>query len=217
MDSLLREITALPGVFGCFVFSGERHVIGSKMPPIFRKENINSIANLLARTVQIGHTAQLDFKEIELRYNESLLMIKPLKKEALLILICEPNANKSLIAMTSGILAGEIEIAMARSLKLHPSSHSASRPTETIQASQIDKIETDRVLAPVLEQIQEVLAMAIGPIAGPVMKDNVEIWTNQNAPSISTLPALTKLLCTEIDDKNLEQKFIAEVKKIATR
>lgn len=213
MDSLLQEITALPGVFGCFVYSGERQVVGSKMPPIFRKDNIKAIGSLLARTVQTGRMAQLGFKKIEIKYNESLLMIKPLENEALLVLICEPNANKSLIAMTAGMLAGDIEIAMAQAIKAHPISSPPSRPAETIQASQVEEAEIDEKIAPVLEQIKEALAMAIGPIAGPVMKDNIEIWSKQNTPSLSSLPALAKLLCSEIDDKILEQKFMAEVNK----
>jgi len=127
--------------------------------------------------------------------------------------ICEPNANKSLIAMTAGMLAGDIEIAMAQAIKAHPISSPPSRPAETIQASQVEEAEIDEKIAPVLEQIKEALAMTIGPIAGPVMKDNIEIWSKQNTPSLSSLPALAKLLCSEIDDKILEQKFMAEVNK----
>jgi hypothetical protein len=113
MDSLLQEITILPGVLGCFVFSSEQQIAGSKMPPIFRKNSIKTIGNLLTRTIQIGNMAQLDFKGIEIRYNESFLRINPLPKGALLIIICEPNANKSLISMTTGMLAEDIAAAMA--------------------------------------------------------------------------------------------------------
>ncbi len=216
MDSLLQELTALPGVFGCFVYSGKRQIAGSKMPPIFRKNNINAIGSLLARTFQIGRTAQLGFKEIEIKYNESMLMIKPLADEALLVLICEPNANKSLIAMTAGMLAADIEIAMAQGIIAQPISNPSSHPAETIQASQVKEAEVNEEINPALDQIKRALAMAIGPIAAPVMKDNIEIWSRQNTPSLSSLPALAKLLCSEIDDKTLEQKFMAEIRKFTT-
>ncbi len=213
MDSLLQEITALPGVFGCFVYSGKRQIAGSQMPPIFRKNNINAIGSLLARTIQIGRTAQLGFKEVEIKYNESMLIIRPLENEALLVLICEPNANKSLIAMTAGMLATDIEIAIARGIIAQPISSTPSRPPETIQANQVEETKINEEITPVLEQIKKALAMAIGPIAAPVMKDNIEIWSKQHRPSLSSLPALEKLLCSEINNKVLAQKFMAEVKK----
>jgi len=214
MDSLLQELTTLPGVFGCFVYSGNRQIVGSKMPPIFKKNNISTIGSLLARTVQIGRTAQLGFKEIEIKYNESMLKIRPLEGGALLVLICEPNANKSLIDMTTGMLASDIEIAMAQGIIAQPISSPLSRPTETIQASQVEEAEINEEIAPVLETIKKALAMAIGPIAAPVMKDNIETWSRQNTPSLSSLPALAKLLCSEINDTHLEQTFMEEVKKL---
>ena len=218
MDSLLQEITALPGVFGCFVYSGgQQQIAGSKMPSIFRKNNIAAIGSLLARTVQIGGTAQLGFKEIEIKFNKSMLMARPLEDKALLVLICEPDANKSLIAMTAEMLADDIEIAMVQGIVAQPISNPSSHPAETIQASQVKEAEVNEEITPVLEQIKGALAMAIGPIAAPVMKDTIEIWSRQNTPSLSSLPALASLLCSEINNKKLEQKFMAEVKKLLTK
>jgi len=116
--------------------------------------------------------------------------------------------------MTAGMLAGDIEIAMAQGIIAQPISSHTSRTTETIQANQIEEAEVNEELTPVLEQIKRALAMAIGPIAAPVMKDNIETWSRQNTPSLSSLPALAKLLCSEINDTHLEQTFMAEVKKL---
>lgn len=206
MNSLLQEITTLPGVFGCFVYSGERQIAASKMPPIFQNNNIKAIGNLLSRTVQVGNMAKLDFKEIEIKYKESLLIIKALADQALLILICEPSANKSMIAMTIKMLAGDIETAMAQSMK--PTAAANNQPKQSKKSNTIKK------LIPTLKRIKKALVITIGPIAGPVIKDSIEIWAKQNKPSLSSLPALTKLLCKEIDNEELEQKFMAEIKDI---
>ncbi len=80
MDSLLQEINMLPGVLGCFVYDGKQQIAGSKMPPIFKENTIRSIGNLLARTVQMGSMAQLSFTDIEIKYNESLLLANPIDK-----------------------------------------------------------------------------------------------------------------------------------------
>ena len=219
MDSLLQEITILPGVLGCFVFNSKQQIAGSKMPPIFRENSIQTIGNLISRTVQIGSMAQLEFKGIEIKYNESLLLIIPLAQEALLIIICEPSVNKSLIAMTAGMLAQDLSAALANpiaSQAVRPQATTAASNTPPPQQNKPDEAEIDADLAPALERVKDALAMAIGPIAAPVMKDTIEVWAKQGAPSLSTLPALAELLCTEINDDELEQEFMAEIKNITT-
>ncbi len=219
MDSLLQEITILPGVLGCFVFNSEQQIAGSKMPPIFKENSIQTIGNLLNRTIQIGNMAQLDFKGIEFKYNESLLVIKPLPQQALLIIICEPNTNKSLISMTTGMLAEDIGKAMSNPMAYSaPNQPAAPKSSPTTPASQQEKptdlAEIDAELAQVLEKVKDALAMAIGPIAAPVMKDVIELWAKQGSPSLATLPALAELLCAEINDENLEKGFMTEIKTI---
>lgn len=218
MDALLQEITSLPGILGCFVYSGERKIVSSTMPPIFKKNNISTIANLLARTVQIGRMAELSIEEIEIKYHESLLMVRPFSKKALLVLICEPGANKALISMTLGILTEDLEdsIVQARQAQLTPTPPPSTRqqPTAAHVAPQ-KRTHIDSQLASILEQITDALAMAIGPIARPVMKDSVDIWARQQTPSTASLAALIKLLCVEIDNQDWEQEFLEEIKKIS--
>jgi predicted regulator of Ras-like GTPase activity (Roadblock/LC7/MglB family) len=223
MDSLLQEINMLPSVLGCFVYTAEQQIAGSKMPPIFKENNIKTIGGLLARINQMGGMAELHFTDIEIKYNESLIVITPLTKGALLVIICEPNANKSLINMTTGMLSRDIEAAMAQGITGTPVSSGVPAPkTQTAapqpaaQAAPPKEAEIDAALAPVLEQVKDALALAIGPIASPVMKDTIEVWAQQGAPSMATLPALAKLLCDEINDEDLEEEFMAELKNISS-
>lgn len=225
MDSLLQEINMLPGVLGCFVYDGKQQIAGSKMPPIFKENSIRSIGNLLARTVQMGSMAQLNFTDIEIKYNESLLLVNPLANGALLIIICEPSTNQSLVKMTTGMLTKDIETSMSlgsvpasRKPKQTPpvTSNSAALQQASKEASAPKEAEIDAELAPILEQVKEALALAIGPIAAPVMKDSIEIWATQNEPSIANIPTLAKILCEEINDVDLEEDFMAELKNINT-
>ncbi|MCF8057576.1 MAG: hypothetical protein K9K37_13190 [Desulfocapsa sp.] len=211
MDSLLQEINMLPSVLGCFVFNDEHQIAGSKMPPIFKENNITAIGNLLSRIIQMGTMAEFVFTDIEIKYNESLIVITPLSKGALLVIICEPSANKSLINMTTGMLSRDIEAAIAKGITGAPVGGSTAAPEP---AAPVQEALIDEALAPVLENVKDALAQAIGPIAGPVMKDTIEIWAQQGTPSADTLPALAKLLCDEINDKELEKEFMAELKTI---
>ncbi len=223
MDSLLQEINMLPSVLGCFVYNGEQQIAGSKMPPIFKENTIKTIGNLLARITQMGSVAALHFTDIEIKYNESLIVITPLAKGAVLVIICEPNANKSLINMTTGMLSKDIEAAMAQGMSGVPLSTPAPAPKAPTPVAQPDppkapavqEAEIDAELAPVLEQVKDALALAIGPIASPVMRDTIELWAQQEPPSKATLPALAKLLCEEINDEELEAEFMAELKNIS--
>jgi len=221
MDSLLQEINMLPSVLGCFVYNGEQQIAGSKMPPIFKENNINAIGSLLSRIIQMGSVAELNFTDIEIKYNESLIVITPMAKGSLLVIICEPSANKSLINMTTGMLSRDIEAAMAQGITgtIGSSPASASPQAQAPppqEAPPPKEAEIDAELAPVLEQVKDALALAIGPIAAPVMKDTIEIWAQQGTPSKATLPALAKLLRAEINDDELEEEFMSELKNISS-
>lgn len=215
MDSLLQEINMLPGVLGCFVYNSKQQVAGKKMPPIFKDNAIQSIGNLLARTVQMGSMAELNFTDIELKYNESAIIVNPLAGGALLIIICEPTTNKSLVSMTTGMLGKDIEAALAGAppQATHPPQPQTAPPVQN-NAPPPQEAEIGAELAPVLEQIKDALALAIGPIAAPVMKDSIELWAQQNEPTIANIPALAEILCTEINDEDLEDEFMTELKNI---
>ncbi len=217
MDSLLQEINMLPGVLGCFVYNDKQQIAGSKMPPIFKENAIRNIGNLLARTVQMGSMAQLNFTDIEIKYNESLLLANPLAGGALLIIICEPNTNQSLVKMTTGMLAKDLAASMSMgsvpptktTRQKAPATNNSPAPEQAPKEAEISA-----ELAPILEQVKEALALAIGPIAAPVMKDSIELWATQQEPSIANIPALAKILCQEINDVDLEEDFMAELKNI---
>ncbi len=223
MDSLLQEITMLPGVLGCFVFTNTQGIIGSKMPPIFKENNIKTIGSLLARTRQLGMAAQLDFSDMEIKYNESMLLVKPITKGSLLVIISEPNANKSLIVMTCGMMLPDLETAMknpvaqpkaAAPIPPAPAAPQAQQQQQPPPQAPPKEAEIGEELAPILEEMRDALALAIGPIAPPVMRDTIEIWAQQGPTTMDTLPALVKLLCEEINDAELEKEFMDEYRKI---
>ena len=224
MDSLLQEINMLPGVLGCFVYNNKQQLVGKKMPPIFKDNVIQSIGNLLARTIQMGNMADLYFTDIELKYNESMLVVNPLAQGALLVIICEPTTNKSLVSMTTGMLAKDIEASLKglpaqQTAAPRPQAHTPppkqqAAPAQTAQNSPPVEAEIGAELAPILEKIKDALALAIGPIAAPVMKDSIDVWVQTNEPTIANIPALAEILCEEINDEDLEEEFMTELKAI---
>ena len=231
MDSLLKEINMLPGVFGCFVYTGNQELAAAKLPPIFKENTIKTMGNLLTRTIKMGAMANLDIEAIEFKFDVSLIIVKPLEQGAILVMVCEPAVNKSLINMTTAMLKDDIQAKINKGPVQTQTIPQAPVQTQAIpqapvqtQNSQAQAVappqeqpkrqeaEIDAALAPILENIKDALAYAIGPIAGQVMLSTIEIWAQQGPTSKQRLPDLAALLCREINDKELEKEFMTQIK-----
>lgn len=218
MDSLLKEINMLPGVFGCFLYSGSYELMAARLPPIFKEKTIKIIGNLLSRTFKMSARAHLGLMEMEVTFDGSKIIAKSLPQGALLVMICEPAVNMSLINMTSTMLMSDIQYAVNKSpeqvqtLTPLPGRQPPATTTEKLLKSQ--EIDIDTKLALIMEDIKEALAYAIGPIAGQVMRDLIETWARHGATSRQRLPALAALLCQEINDKELETAFMRQVRPL---
>jgi len=220
MDSLLKEINMLPGVFGCFVYTGNQELAAAKLPPIFKENTIKTMGNLLTRTIKMGSIANLDIDAIEFKFDVSLLIVKPLKQGSILVMICEPAVNKSLINMTTAMLTNDIQASIDKG----PMPQAKKSPPQVIQATTAaprqeqpkkQEAEIDSALAPILENIKDALAYAIGPIAGQIMLATIETWAQQGPTSKQRLPDLAILLCKEINDKDLEKEFMNQIESLA--
>lgn len=203
MNNLLSEITALPKILGCFVFSSAQGVTGSNMPPIFANNAIKVMGTLLARSKQMSVMAKLNLDSIDIRYNESMLVAKPLNKDTVLVMICEPGVNKSLLNMSVNMLMDDLKGFLSTTRK----------PVASGGASPAAKPQSDPAIRPILAKIKEALADAIGPIAQPVLEDCVKKWSGNGPQNKARLPNLALLLCMEIDDERLEAGFMEKIKR----
>ncbi len=222
MNSLLNEINMIPGVFGCFIYSDQQKLVGAKLPPIFKENAVNTIGNLVTRTLKMGTMANLDITGMEFKFDVSSLIIKPLLNGAALAMICEPGVNRSLLKMTLGMLLTDIQKAL--------NNKPASQPTELPSPPEVQpqqsatpippqpvqpkKAQIDAALTPLLEKMSDALAYSIGPIAEQIMQDVMETWSQSGAASKQRLPDLATLLCKEINDKNLEKEFMDQVRPL---
>jgi hypothetical protein len=217
MDSLLKEINMLPGVFGCFVYTGNQELAAAKLPPIFKDNTIKTMGNLLTRTIKMGTMANMGIDAIEFKFDVSLIIVKPLENGAILVMVCEPAVNKSLVNMTTAMLLGDIQNAINKgpiqTQKSQPQVAAAAVPRREQPKKQ--EAEIDAALAPILESIKDALAYAIGPIAGQVMLATIEAWAQQGPTSKHRLPDLAILLCKEINDKELEKEFMTQIEPLA--
>ncbi len=198
MDSLLQEIAALPKVLGGFIYSGNKRVISSNMPAIFDKNTINTMGTLLARSKQMSSKAQLSITAIDIRYNEVVIVTRPLRQHSILVVICEPGTNRPLLDMMINMVIKDIEKSLNSGSQTVPQTGSVP--------------EDDATLRPSIEKIKEALADAIGPIAEPIFDDCYEQWSGQGPESKKRLADLAWLICKEIGDEGLESSFMESIK-----
>ncbi len=214
MNSLLQEITILPGVFGCFIYNLTDHQItGNKMPSVFKINTLYTIGNLLDKTIQMGKLSQMSFKGVDIQSQNLQLLVTPLSNGVLLIVLCDPTANTSLINMTTGMIAANIVETLTESSPPY-SSFSSDTKKDLPEQRPPRKTEDDVTLIAKLEQVKDILTSTIGPIAGPIMKECLQAWEQHSAPSLHTLPDLTKRIGEEIDNAPLEDEFLRKLKTI---
>ena len=65
-----------------------------------------------------------------------------------------------------------------------------------------------------LDKIEQALAGAIGPVAGMVMQDYIDLW-RQGGPTVpARLVELTNMLVDEIGEPEAAQDFVAQIEQI---
>lgn len=242
MESLLQEINMLPGVFGCFVYTGQQELTVVKLPAFFKENTVNTIGTLLTRTFKIGAMANLSMASVEFKFDETLVLVIPLDQGSILVIICKPAVNRSLVNMTIAMLLNDIQAAINKGPALAkplPPQVRISSPQATIStpvapvsppvaplsspqatiSSPVEpprprKEEVDPALASKLDKITDALAYSVGPIAAEIMEDAVRIWAHNGPTSTKQLPALAILLCQEINDKSLESEFMGNIERL---
>jgi hypothetical protein len=209
MNELLQEIKLLPGVIGSTVhINGEKRIF-SDLPKVFQSKTAD-IGRSLERLFKLRQGRDINF--IEVRFDESVMLMRPVDREASLITICESGVNFPLVNMTSSMLTGELRKAVEK-IRKGEDEKPAPKPQGTKAAPAATDVNAvmNGPLAPVMERLANALALAIGPISDMVMKDTVKDWVKQGPADEARVPELVDMLCREIDDSELEKEFRQQV------
>ncbi len=76
-----------------------------------------------------------------------------------------------------------------------------------------DKL-VDYQTASLIEQINDALAHALGPVVNIIAPEHIEAWTENGPPSTERLPEYVDMLATEISDQELLAEFLASTRNI---
>ncbi len=219
MEDILKEIKNVPAVMGSYIHVTGITTVHSDLPKIFQNK-IYDVGDAVDRIIKVNEATNMHANNIELKYEEAVIIVRPIDSDASLITFCETGVNKKTLNMTTGMLSNELKEAAK---KIRSSKATASKPqapavpvTEAPPAKpkvDVNKILHAGPLAKVFQDFQNAFSMAIGPIGEMVMKDTVEEWAKKGDCSGARLAELVEMLCKEIDDKSLEAEFKGAISK----
>jgi hypothetical protein len=220
MKDILKEIKNVPAVMGSYIHVTGMTTVHSDLPKIFQSK-IYDVGDAVGRIIKVNEATNMRANNIEFKYEEAVIIVRPIDSDASLITFCETDVNKKTLNMTTGMLSGELKEAASKiRSNLAAGSKPQPQPPAPVAEAPAAKSEVDvnkilhaGPLAKVFQDFQNAFAMAIGPIGEMVMKDTVEEWAKNGDCSGERLAELVDMLCKEIDDKSLETEFKGAVSK----
>lgn len=214
MRKLLREISVIPGVTGSCIFDKNAGALCSEFKADLPIELTESVGIHFVRLIQMGTMNKLNIKSANFRFDRYSVVGLPLETGAILLAICDSEANCSLVATTAAMLAEDMRDELTGSV-------TDSSPKATGEKVKAGKREVSRdgheQLDAIQSQIREIgaaLAEAIGPVAGMVMADYINKWSQEGPTDISRLDELINMLVDEIGDEGLAKAFKGKVKHL---
>ena len=103
MEDILKDISAVVGVTGCFVCNGEGQVSASALPELFDETMLSTVGRTMAETMAGLATAlQRKISDIDLVYDQGRLIAKNLG-EGCLCILCVRHINVPLLNLTANM------------------------------------------------------------------------------------------------------------------
>ncbi len=214
MRKLLQEISVIPGVTGSCIFDKKEGPLCKDLHPTLSEELLQTVGIHLVRLIQMGEMAGLSIQSSHFRFDKYTVVGLPLESGAVLLTICEAQANCSLVATTAAMLAQDMREDLNQGIVRVEEQKEADAAGEGDAAGTGVTPEDDTEMQPLYDQIEEALAAAIGPVAGMVMGDYIEKWKKSGPVIPARLIELAKMLEEEIGDAELARDFTDRIKTI---
>lgn len=204
MNRVLEDIECIPGVSGACFYSTQKGILSQKIPQEKIRENIGSVAKILAKMYTGGVESYGDVEKISLKFNEMNLIITMITERVFMIIIHGEDVNKDLLELTIS--------ENVKSLKTHIANHDKTKTASSpiVSAPSIKKetntlaIEAVISTEPVTQTLcamEKMLNKVMGPIASIIFNDTLQTWMkNCREQDSFSIDMLAGLLFEEIND-----------------
>ena len=208
MRKLLQEIAVIPGVTGSCIFDKKEGPLCKDLHQDLSEQNVQTVGIHLVRLLQMGSMAGLAISSSHFRFDRYTVIGIPLDSDSILMTICDAQANCSLVATTAAMLAADMRDDLKRDL----SSTTTTEPDQEEGAG--NEEEDDTFIHVLLDEIEQALAGAIGPVASVVIQDYLARWQQAGPGTSARVPELADMLLQEIGNPELARKFSEKIKSI---
>ncbi len=210
MRKLLQEIAVIPGVTGSCIFDKKEGALCKNLHQDLSGTNLETVGIHLIRLLQMGSMVGLAISSSHFRFDRYTVIGIPLDSDSVLITICDAQANCSLVATTAGMLAADMRDDMERDLSVTTSTEQEPES----EAENNDEKEEDTFIQVQLDEVEQALASAIGPVAAVVMQDYLARWRQAGPSTSARVPELADMLLQEIGNPELARIFSERVRSI---
>jgi hypothetical protein len=208
MRRLLKEISAIPGVSGTCIFDKNEGAVCTELGAELPLNLTEQVGIHFVRLVQMGGVHKLRIKSAHFRFDRYAVVGLPLEKGEILLVVCDSQVNCSLVATTAAMLVEDRRDELAKPV-LPPKAQDQGLGRSAPAGAALPEIGD--ALRPPLREIEEALARAIGPVAGLVMADYLNMWREDGPAAPARLPELITMLVSEIDDAGLAREFQSQL------
>jgi len=214
MKDILSDILTIPGVIGGFFYHKDRGLLAVNLPAVFKPDRLEKMARMMLKIFSSGRMNLSGVAEVSICYDESILVAREVDETSHLILLCETRINAELLGMSLNL---SMEDARARvndyiqGLDRPPEPAAAPGPaapdSPAPKPRTIQETIGNNSLAETLSGMEASLAKVIGPIYQIVFQDALSQWMQTTTPAHRSLPALVKILLSEIEDPDRKRKY----------
>ncbi|WP_028580221.1 hypothetical protein [Desulfogranum japonicum] len=205
IKKLLDEISVLPGVTGSCIFDKVEGPLCTNSDVNIATDVLLQVGSYLIRMLKMGSMHGMEISGTHYRFDTCTVVGTPLGSGTILLTICDTKANCSLVATTAAMLAADMQEQLQKEALEPVVSEAPLKVQPPIETPEAPPPEND--LQEHFLQIEEALAVAIGPVAGIVTQDYIVKWQEQGPAEASRLKELIAMLCDEISDPALAEQF----------
>jgi len=213
MKQMIDELKSIPGVVGACIYSARTGLKVNNLPGIFKPDRLTAVGKNLAKLCSAGRMSFDDLTDVSLHYDESVVVARELQKNLLVFVVCDPSFNQNLLTMSFNLLQEEVQesgVALDE-FETQPK----SQPAEAAPAD--GQVLSEEQLIGLFNEMKDLLGKVLGPMAGFIFDEMVEVWEQQGAADIGRIEGLIQLLNEEIADpekiKHYRKLITPELKK----
>lgn len=210
MSAILKEILILPEVIGSCVVDKDLGTQLSELPEFFTDAMAIEVNKHVRRMLQMAEMVGMDPRIVFINYRKFKIIAISLNTTFLLLILCKPGCNISLVTTTAFMLAPEL-------IKILNQSIITIEFSPTDSPSESDKSSVSQVspeTADALEYIKKSLFEIVGPVAGMIFDDCIKQWTKTDLADTSRIPELIGYISMAIDNPDLDQEFKTKISSI---